>query len=423
YGLSSESIQGTVIAGFSALVSMFCYQLGIAVWAAGWTYLLLRRRALPHVLIWSAFMVLSLALQYGSYRLNFENRTLIPSDITRVIVFFLLNVGAPLGVLNEPLSGMMGLVLLFTLLASILTIRRNEAGLPFSRQLALALSLVAISFVSSTLITLGRSQFGLDWAVQSRYTTVTSVGVLGIFMCLHLAHTCYSSRFTSTLVMLSSVAIVVGVGFSYVQGISSGMYSWATRMMLRFTVQSMDFEFVDHRVIFHDLEVLQRRLAFLKKYRLGVYREPPLILIPKQVNAKPAPIISPSSSLVQTFRCPVKSLYDFKLPFATSGHKSTGTLQLVLRNGEETVISQAIPMEKIQPNSWVTFSLPRPIDQCYGQELTLELSTRDATAENMVTLWTFPANYEVIRSQSSPGIQGNYAIGLKLNYDYYRLPF
>lgn len=422
YALSSESLSGTIVAGLLAFIAMFTYQVGMAIWLAGWVYIVLRRRPLAHSLAWGGFFVLAVLAQYSSYVVYDTSRRMLLDhhDPLRFLAFFLMNVGAPLAVQNEALSALMGAFILSVLLAGGLLLWRNRCALPVSREFVITASIVAMSLSSSLLITLGRYKLGLDWAVISRYTTVTALGVIGMLMLAYQAKTHYPGRFSARLPVFVVIFVIAGLCFSYARGILAAEEYWQARMKLRFVIQTMDFDHPDYS---RDLRRLKTRMEFLEKHQLSMYREPPLVFIPKEVDAKAAGAILPSHSLVQTFQCPVQSLHDFKLPFADYGRRNTATLQVALRRGGEEIFRQTVPMQEIQPNSWVTFNLPKPIDDCFGQELVLELSSQDADPDNTVTVWTFPATYPVVHGRTSPSIYEGYAIGLKLNYVRYRLSF
>jgi hypothetical protein len=198
----------------SATVASFSVFQGLFVWPAGLVGLALsgaRRRAI----VWTLVGVGVWAFYFVGYELRGSLMSFLSHPVNGAL-YFMLSIGSslfsgyalalPCGVLLTLLAGS----------AIFLLYRSGRLG-EFSFWIALVL--FAVLFVAS--ITVGRAALGFEQATESRYTTFSILGVIGLYAVLAklaLERTWATTALAGVLCGL----ILLSISSSYLQGIHQG---------------------------------------------------------------------------------------------------------------------------------------------------------------------------------------------------------
>ncbi len=291
-------------------------------------------------------------------------------------------------------------------------------------------SMIVVSLLTSAVITVSRVGFGhLDWAMNSRYITFTSVGIAGTYI-LFIRRPVASAQTNGFLqpqgfsLPFAFIAIMlVGLTTSNVHGFKKGQALHANRLYAQYILQTFEMQ-PDEALtaLFIDPAYVRERAEFLREQRLSAFREPVILLLLSQSGDNiPAGEILPDRPLVQTFRCPVETLYDVGILFATYARSNTATVEITLADHNSILARQALPTGEIKDNSWVRFALSPPLEGCIGRELVLTIASPDASPGNAVTVWTYPRYYAGDLSLPEKASLIDRVIGLELNALFYGL--
>ena len=101
-------------------------------------------------------------------------------------------------------------------------------------------SLLLFAFISSVVITIGRVGYGhLDWAKSSRYITITSIGIIGIYFLVLNGFQNNSTRVQEHS-MLAAFITVMFVGFitHNLLGIRIGKLKYESRTRMKYALQN-----------------------------------------------------------------------------------------------------------------------------------------------------------------------------------------
>ncbi len=435
YFLSTRSLRSTGLAVLCAIVASFSFSSGLLTWPAGFLCLLTQRARKERWALWG----LAGALTIVAYFVNYAHPGHHPSPLTgfsrlpETIKFFLVNVGAPLGGGSLLFSGVMGVCFLLLLLIYLYQ-RMSGSGLSNQRwsdaEILLG-SMIVVSLFTSAVIAVSRAGFGhLDWAMNSRYITFTSIGIAGAYMLFAMHCPVASSRphgvlFLHRLSPLSALIAIMLVGLtaSNVYGFQKGQALHANRLRAQYILQTFEMQ-PDEALtaLFINPAVVREHAEFLREQRLSAFREPVVLLLLSQSgDSIPAGEILPDRPLVQTFRCPVETLYDVGVLFATYARSNTATVEITLADHNSILAYQVLLAANIRDNSWVRFALSSPLEGCTGRDLVLTIASPDASPGNAVTVWTYPRYYDGNLLSPEEVSLMDRVIGLELNTLFYGL--
>jgi hypothetical protein len=261
------------LAVFSASVASFSFINGLIVWPSGFVYLCLTKKVREKFsLIWVLMGVLVLGIYLFSWIKPSHHPSLfyiIKNPIISIKYFF-VNVGSPLsfgGVWNFETGIVLLTLILFTF---VIIVKKNTVP-----ENAKWVSFILFSLFSSLSLTIGRSGFGVEQGLSSRYVTITSLGIIGIYL------TCsdFYSRFVNdkhkkftilygTILFLILVGIIVG----YIGGIVIGEKELASRELARSNLIDYNLKSdADLKLLYPYPEIVRERAKILEKYSLNVF--------------------------------------------------------------------------------------------------------------------------------------------------------
>jgi hypothetical protein len=280
------------------VVASFSLSAGLLVWPTGALLLALLRAEKRRMALWLVSGISVVSAYFIDYTSPGHHPTLaagIGAPLS-LLDFFLANVGASLGGGILDLSMVMGacLVILVAILLVSRVQRRPRVGISLSPSDAVPISLVVISFLTSAVITLSRVGFHQpELAIASRYVTLTSLGVAGIYMLAARRGRWdeYEADRRSGLLDSRPYAallaiLIVGLSMANMHGLEKGRDLLHGRSELRSTLQSFDTQpRAALKGLYPDPRAVRERAAFLESQGWSVFR----------VRGDPGPTQSKSS--------------------------------------------------------------------------------------------------------------------------------
>jgi len=264
----------------SAILASFSFFAGLAVWPVGLFQIVIskRRSGLRQITLWSVVSIGVLISYFWGY---VKPGISPPIDyiFTHPVVaveFFFASVGSPLFWDSAVVSVILGLAIML-IAVSVLVYAHREKILENN---CIWLSLILFTAFFSLFVTVARSGAGIEVALLSRYTPVTSLGGIGIYL---LALSTFRKQFGKNrhLIAYGLLAlIIVGIVFAYLLGCYRGWGS--TRpigvpneveayVLLTYKMQS------DENIrnyLFVDTELVRNAAEFLEKNRFSVFSKP-----------------------------------------------------------------------------------------------------------------------------------------------------
>jgi hypothetical protein len=143
---------------------------------------------------------------------------------------------------------------------------------------ALSLSLILFALLSAILLTWGRSIFGPEEALSSRYVTVTVLGIVGLYLALISVETKYAYIKPLLLGFLTSL-ILIGIALSYVRGIDEGRNTREISKLQAYYLSTYRIQSVDNLNYLYwppDPQTVIKGAEVLEKYNLSVFSRPSL---------------------------------------------------------------------------------------------------------------------------------------------------
>jgi hypothetical protein len=179
--LCPKSTRSLMVALVTATVASFSTLGGLLVWPVGLFQILMRgrwknsRRSLTWIIAWS--------IVTGTYFYGWTKPSYLPSwqyvfaHPFEGIMYLLSLVGAPFS-LDAKTASAFGL----TLILILAVVLRQAYRTNMLKVGGVFLSLIFFGALSALASTIGRGGFGVEYALTSRYTPVTSLGIVGLYL-------------------------------------------------------------------------------------------------------------------------------------------------------------------------------------------------------------------------------------------------
>jgi hypothetical protein len=427
YLLSRRTLLAYVLALVCAVISSFSINSGLFAWPAGLALLVATRSKKPFIAGWTLMALVTIVLYYDHYVAPNQAPSLIFTQPSQSVLFFLANAGASLGAGNLYFSLVIGLGLLVCLAVYLYGKLRLRVW-PSAAE-SLALSLILFSLLSSAAITYGRLDLGVAWALISRYTSITMLGIIGMYMLIGrgaLEETIGPIRSLSThLFNACSWLFVIGLIASSLYG-NYEIKLWQSRGIFEdFLLRTIDRQ-PDAALVgmYIDPSVVRTGAAWLRQNNLNAFREPPKVLLrPETGNAKASNEILPSQPVTEDFVCGIQTLHDVSVAFLTFQRPNNTTVKLTVSRDGVLLGARTLNTSQIEDNGWVTVQLASPLDNCVGANLRVSIESFDGVHDNSVGVWTVQAYYTgVFHQNNNQQIQTlGLSLDLQLNALYYGL--
>ena len=268
------------------VISTFSLGNGLLVWPIGLIVIILIRRSQPresrplYLKMGSIWCLVSIAV-FISYFFGYNNtlggintESWIQHPLSSLL-FFVGFVGNLFDI-HRYLAYEVGLILLpLYAYAGVTMVFQNKVRLSTT----LALSAILFALGSAVLTASAWATiFGPDFAMRSKYTTFTILGIVGLYLAIVSLKFKYRWVKPHLLGLLTSL-IILGIALSYVNGIKEGRdtYNWSKMqayVLSNYRVQSD--EMVANLQWAPDLQLVKKTAEILEKYKLNVFSRPSL---------------------------------------------------------------------------------------------------------------------------------------------------
>ncbi len=430
YLLSTNYLRSFFLALISGIVASYSFANGLLVWPIGLVMLLVMHSSRQKIVLWLVTSVVTVTVFF----MGFDPSTVkspveaVTYSVIQISAFFLANAGTPLSGGHLLFSGISGILLLlfmyYLLISRLQTLHWQIADLDVNDAVILALFIFSIG--SSLLITAGRIGYDqIGWANSSRYATSISMGILGIYLGLYRRNQSQqASRLAHILLAGFLVLLFTGLAMAY-------SYGWRQGKIRHIRMQQMQFALYHREYIADDVlgilsispKSLRKAADYLEAEQLSVFSKAPNLLLHTIIGEGiPFDEILPERPLIQQFPCPVDTLYDFAVLFATYDRQNDALYQLSLLRDEKTVWSTEFSADKlVEDNKLHYFQLDDPITNCYHDSLILKIETKNAIPGNAITVWTYPVFYEATFINPHKSTLENKVLALEMNTCHYNL--
>lgn len=283
----------------SGVICTFSLASGLLVWPIGLILLFILFRMqlkasrwlyLKIGIVWSVVGVLS----YLAYFIGYIENSNHPSFLyfiqhpVSTLGFLLTSIGSPLA--SELYVSMgIGLLILFLYIwvAGLLINNKLNKGLsvPFF------ISMVLFALLSIALLILGRAELGIEQSFSSHYTTITLLGIIGLYLLiisLKIRHRHLQLSLLGGMVLLVALGVISTDAHALIKdGVDSRDYlNEGAYYLSTYKFQS------DQLLVrlYPSLSVLRQRAEILEKYKLNVFSRPVLettlqkISLPAETN-------------------------------------------------------------------------------------------------------------------------------------------
>lgn len=274
-----------ILAVLSGIVSSFSFANGLLTWPIGLVQILISYRLKNYTekrlfritgWAWGLIGVLVCLLYFIGYNKVGHHPSLFyflrhpMSSFSYLVV----SIGSPLAVEKYTATGLGSLLLFlyfYMIIFFVMKKYRNEIAIPY---FVTTFSLVLFSILSAILLTLGRSGFGVEQALSSRYITITMLGVIGIYF-FALNITSINFKFKNIIFGMLLSLIIIGIISSYLWGIKEGKETRKIRSINKYYLITYNFQSDENlkRLYPNALEV-RKRAQILEKYKLNVFADP-----------------------------------------------------------------------------------------------------------------------------------------------------
>jgi len=277
----SRKIDGFLFLGFlSAAVASFSFLAGLAVWPVGFLQMIIsdRERKLRDSALWCSVAGAAFITYFWGYA---KPSYLPPLDSIfkqplAAAGYYLAFVGSPVVYGDTAIAQAIGIGLV--LIGIIIIELGYRKGL--LRNNRVWLSLILFAFISSVIVTVGRSGLGLEQAMASRYTPITVLGIIGLYFLAvstskKLPTKSKSFSFQGTLVLLLVVIVA-----AYIVGCCAGWYEGqrmkSSREMGAYILKTNKIQSDENikNYLYISPEVVRERAIFLEENGLNVFSEP-----------------------------------------------------------------------------------------------------------------------------------------------------
>ena len=263
----------------SAILASFSFFAGLAIWPVGLFQMAIskERSGLRQITLWS---VTSIGI-FISYFWGYIKPAIVPpldyafTHPIEAVRYFFVFVGSPLFWDSATISGISGLAAVL-ITVSVLTYAYRRKIL---RKNCIWLSLILFVGSFSLFATVGRSGFGVEQALQSRYTPVTFLGGASVYL---LALSAFGKQLGNKRLMAYGLLalIIIGIVFAYLLGCYRG---WGEGQSMRFSREVGAYVLLTYKMqsdenvrnyLYVDTGLVRNLAEFLEKNSFNVFSKP-----------------------------------------------------------------------------------------------------------------------------------------------------
>jgi hypothetical protein len=257
------------------ILSSFSTFFGLFTWIVCFIFLLILQKKRALILAWGLAGMFVFLLYFWQWQKPAGNPNFFPvfSNPLQAALFFFLNIGAPLAYLYRFIV-IFGVAIL-CLSGVALWISRREGHI---REHAPWICLLLFSLLFSGAVLVGRGAMGDAPALWSRYTSVTILAVIGMYlMYLGIFRSCRERKPSCTLIFILVAALVMAVAVSgYISGVQDGENLRIQRLnasdaILHYQTRPLVLPEMN---LYPDPEFIPSQVKILDQYHLNVFYRP-----------------------------------------------------------------------------------------------------------------------------------------------------
>ncbi len=260
-----------VLAIAFAFFSSFSLGNGLLVWPVGAIFILISgiKDKFKAFALWSASAIVAVFAYFYKWALPSGHQSIFSTnDILTPVEYFVTNVGLPISYeINYAIVA--GIILISLAALSLYLILKHKCFSDNAPWIALAL----FSLGSTTIYTIGRSGFGVQQALSSRYATFTIFLAIGVYLIfLYLINRYRDDRLCFVLFGAILTIMLIGIFIGYQYGLSAGETIKESRLqmandLINYNVSSND----SLEKIYPDASFVRENVKILEKYHLSLF--------------------------------------------------------------------------------------------------------------------------------------------------------
>jgi len=264
----------------SGILASFSSIHGLLVWPVGVIFIVMNQLILNGVdkksfikflSIWIITGIIVFIIYFNNFHLILGDMSILKTEnILSIPAYFLMAFGGAFGV--EKVSSMIfGILLVIICIVICIFLIRNRHNFKNSG-IALGIALLAFAFAYYLMLLVGRSGLGVEQGISSRYTTVTVIGITGLYIVLLSCE--FNRNKLKSYLLVSFIGItLIGILITYSAALfivgpnMRGSRSLEANYLMNYRIQS------DARLkLLYPLPEYVRKLApVLEKYNLNVF--------------------------------------------------------------------------------------------------------------------------------------------------------
>lgn len=264
----------------SATSASFSFFAGLAVWPVGIFQILVtkRRSGLRQIALWGAVCIGILIPYFWGYVKPWICPPLdyVFTQPVEAVRYFFAFVGSPLFWDSVTISEIVGLAAVLITISVLACAYKGD----ILRNNCIWLSLILFAAFFSLFATIGRSGFGVEQALQSRYTPVTLLGGVGIYL---LALPTFRKQVGKNRHLMAYgllVLIIFGIVFAYLLGCYRG---WGEGQSLKFSREVGAYVLFTYKIqsdenirnyLYIDTGLVRYHAEFLEENKFNVFSKP-----------------------------------------------------------------------------------------------------------------------------------------------------
>jgi|WetSurMetagenome_2_1015567.scaffolds.fasta_scaffold11743_2 hypothetical protein len=257
------------------ILSSFSAFFGLFTWIVCFIFLLILQKKRGLILAWGLAGMFVFLLYFWQWQRPVGNPDFFPvfSNPLHAALVFFLNVGAPLAYLYR-----------FIVIFGIATLCLSGLALWISRREGLIrehapwICLLLFSLMFSGAVMIGRGAMGDATALWSRYTSVTVLAVIGMYL-MHLGifRSCHEKKQFCILIFIGVSSLVIAVAVSgYISGVQDGENLRIQRLsasdaILHYQTRPLVLPEMN---LYEDPELIPDQVKKLDQYHLNVFYRP-----------------------------------------------------------------------------------------------------------------------------------------------------
>jgi hypothetical protein len=258
-----------VVAILCGIVSTFSFFNGLLAWPAGIAFIILSRTTGRKILVylWTIVGIMTWTMYFYNWTKPSYHPSLLfaINNFADATKYFITNVGSPLA--SESVYALViGIMLMIFILITIILIVNDKLVAKNSKWI----TFVLFSLMSSFILTIGRSGFGVGQSLSSRYVTITSLGIIGLYSII--ANLTKDNKNIKIFYGIFLCVILIGVAIGYNDGIKIGNDTYKSREhMVNSLINYKSANDTDLKQINPDANAVRKCAEILEKYKLNVF--------------------------------------------------------------------------------------------------------------------------------------------------------